>query len=105
MGSDVLDEVIARCADLEIGLADASLVVLVRRHGVADVLTLHERHFRALRIAGRKRFKLCRSTGRIAGASLKNVVTLLNASPGKYRYASAGKSSPLHLAAERGKLG
>jgi predicted nucleic acid-binding protein len=35
--------------DLELELADASLVVLSMRHEARDVLTLDERHFRALR--------------------------------------------------------
>jgi predicted nucleic acid-binding protein len=45
---------------LELGLADASIVVLAERHGVRDVLTLDERHFRALRVGpGRtKRFRV-----------------------------------------------
>jgi predicted nucleic acid-binding protein len=51
-------EVIDRYASLKIGLADASLVVLAARHGARDVLTLDERHFRALRIGQRKRFRL-----------------------------------------------
>ena len=51
-------EVIDRYADLEIGLADASIVVLAERHGVREVLTLDQRHFRALRIERRKRFKV-----------------------------------------------
>jgi hypothetical protein len=41
--------VMARYADLRIGLADASVVVLSERHRALDVLTLDERHFRALR--------------------------------------------------------
>jgi len=41
--------VIARHADLGIGLADASIVVLSRRLGCLDLLTLDERHFRVLR--------------------------------------------------------
>ena len=40
--------VIDRYPDLGLGLADASLVVLAERHGAADILTLDERHFRAL---------------------------------------------------------
>jgi predicted nucleic acid-binding protein len=52
------NEVIARYRDLNIGLADASIVVLAERHSTADVLTLDERHFRAMRIAGRKRFRI-----------------------------------------------
>lgn len=51
-------EMVERYADLEIGLADASIVVLAERHGVAEVLTLDQRHFRSLRIEKRKRFKL-----------------------------------------------
>jgi uncharacterized protein len=42
-------EVIHRFSDLQIGLADASIVVLAERHGCAEILTLDERHFRALR--------------------------------------------------------
>lgn len=41
-------EVIDRYRDLELGLADASLVVLAARHDVRDILTLDERHFRAV---------------------------------------------------------
>lgn len=40
--------VIERFADLEVGLADASIVVLANRYGCRDVLTLDERHFRVL---------------------------------------------------------
>ena len=40
----------------------------------------------------------------IQGKSLKEVVTLLKTSPGKYRYATAGNGSPPHLAAELFKL-
>ena len=41
-------EVIAQYRDLELGLADASIVVLAERHGTVDVLTLDQRHFRAV---------------------------------------------------------
>ena len=51
-------EVLVRYADLEIGLADASIVVLAERHAASEVLTLDQRHFRALRIERRKRFKI-----------------------------------------------
>jgi predicted nucleic acid-binding protein len=51
-------EVVERYADLEVGLADASLVVLAERYGVSEVLTLDERHFRAMRIQQRKRFRI-----------------------------------------------
>ena len=40
--------VIEQYSDLGIGLADASIVVIARRHRTRDVLTLDERHFRAL---------------------------------------------------------
>jgi uncharacterized protein len=51
-------EVLRRYSDLNIGLADASLVVLAQRHGTLDVLTLDERHFRALRGPGERPFRL-----------------------------------------------
>lgn len=41
-------ELIRRFEDLEIGLADASIVVLAERHSCARLLTLDERHFRLL---------------------------------------------------------
>jgi predicted nucleic acid-binding protein len=47
-----------RYHDLDIGLADASIVVLADRYGVLDVLTLDHRHFHALRGPGRRRFRL-----------------------------------------------
>jgi len=50
--------VVQRYRDLRIGVADASLVVLAERHNVRDVLTLDERHFRALRVARRRRFRI-----------------------------------------------
>ena len=51
-------EVIDRYADLAVGLADASIVVLAERHSTNTVLSLDERHFRAMRIDRRKRFKV-----------------------------------------------
>jgi predicted nucleic acid-binding protein len=51
-------EVIEAHGDLEAGLADASIVVLSRRHQALDVLTLDERHFRTLRGAGGRPFRL-----------------------------------------------
>ena len=51
-------EVMLRYSDLDIGIADASIVVLARRHGAAEVLTLDERHFRTMRIEGRRRFTI-----------------------------------------------
>lgn len=41
--------VIERYRRMKIGLADASLVVLAARYGTTRVLTLDERHFRAIR--------------------------------------------------------
>ena len=51
-------DILARFPKLRIGLADASLVVLAERHKTRNVLTLDERHFRALRTRDRKRFKI-----------------------------------------------
>lgn len=50
--------VIDRYHDLGIGLADASIVVLADRYGTDRVLTLDERHFRALRTLDGKPFTL-----------------------------------------------
>jgi hypothetical protein len=50
--------VLERYPDLELGLADASLVVLADRHQVTDILTLDERHFRALRGPRGRPFRL-----------------------------------------------
>lgn len=50
--------VIERYGDLEIGLADASLVVLSERHDCLDLLSLDARHFRTVRGAGGAPFHL-----------------------------------------------
>jgi predicted nucleic acid-binding protein len=50
--------IIVRHADLRIGLADASNVVLADRHDTLDVLTLDERHFRTLRGPGGRPFRI-----------------------------------------------
>lgn len=42
-------EILDRYKDLDLGLADASLLVLAERYDTRDVLTLDERHFRAAR--------------------------------------------------------
>ena len=52
------ERVIGRHADLAVGLADASLVVLANRYGVRDILTLDERHFRVLRGPGGRPLRL-----------------------------------------------
>jgi uncharacterized protein len=50
--------VIRRYADLEVGLADASIVVLAERHQTVDVLSFDSRHFRAMRGPGERPFRL-----------------------------------------------
>lgn len=50
--------VVERYADLDVGLADASLVVLANRYGARDLLTLDERHFRVLRGPRGRPFRL-----------------------------------------------
>jgi uncharacterized protein len=50
--------IIERYGDLALGLADASIVVLAERHDTRDVLTLDERHFRAVRMSKGRRFRL-----------------------------------------------
>lgn len=50
--------VMEKYEDLRIGLADASVVVIAKRHRALDLLCTDERHFRALRGPGGKRFRL-----------------------------------------------
>jgi predicted nucleic acid-binding protein len=50
--------VVARYRDGDVGLGDASIVVLANRYGILDVLTLDRRHFAALRGPGGRRFHL-----------------------------------------------
>jgi predicted nucleic acid-binding protein len=51
-------EVIEAHGDLDVGLADASIVVLSRRYETLDVLTLDERHFRTLRGSAGRPFRI-----------------------------------------------
>lgn len=51
-------KVLERYPELDLGLADASVVVLADRHGVSDILTLDERHFRSIRRSDGRRFRL-----------------------------------------------
>ena len=50
--------IMERYADLRVGLADASVVVLAQRHRTLDLLSTDERHFRALKGHGGKAFRL-----------------------------------------------
>jgi predicted nucleic acid-binding protein len=52
------ERIVGRYSELQIGLADASLVVLANRYGVRDLLTLDERHFRVIRAPGGRPFRL-----------------------------------------------
>lgn len=51
-------DIIERYGDQNIGLADASLVVLAARYRTDRVLTLDHRHFRVIRTASGKPFAL-----------------------------------------------
>jgi predicted nucleic acid-binding protein len=51
-------DIVARYDTLGIGLADASMVVLAGRFDTRDILTLDERHFRALRDPQGRPFRL-----------------------------------------------
>lgn len=51
-------EIIDRYSALDLGLADASIVVLALRHGLDAVVTLDERHFRAVRGPGDRPFRI-----------------------------------------------
>jgi predicted nucleic acid-binding protein len=50
--------IIERYEKLEIGLADASVVVLADRHRTRDLLCTDQRHFRQMTARGRKPFRL-----------------------------------------------
>jgi predicted nucleic acid-binding protein len=50
--------IIQQYSDLELGLADASILVLADRHGATDILTLDQRHFRAVRGRAGRTFRL-----------------------------------------------
>ena len=50
--------VVQKYADIALGLADASIVVLAHRHDVSDVLPLDERHFRTVRRSNGRPFRL-----------------------------------------------
>jgi predicted nucleic acid-binding protein len=50
--------VISHYSDQDIGLADASLVILARRYRTDRVLTLDHRHFRVVRTLAGKQFKV-----------------------------------------------
>ncbi len=50
--------ILERYADLDLGLADASNVVLAERHATQDILTLDERHFRAVTTPSGQPFRL-----------------------------------------------
>jgi predicted nucleic acid-binding protein len=50
--------IMERYADLRVGLADASVVVVALRHRTGDLLCTDERHFRALRGTGGRPFRL-----------------------------------------------
>lgn len=52
--ADVCDEY----ADLELGVADASIVVLAHRHRTSQILTLDQRHFRAVKSLRGRSFRL-----------------------------------------------
>ncbi len=50
--------IIGQYSDLKLGLADASIVVLASRYQCLDVLTLDQRHFRAVRGPGGAPFRI-----------------------------------------------
>ncbi|MFU8889176.1 MAG: PIN domain-containing protein [Trueperaceae bacterium] len=54
----VVADVVERYADLRIGVADASLVVLADRYATSRLLTLDRRHFDAVRTLGGAPFTL-----------------------------------------------
>ncbi len=55
---DAATGVMKAYADLQIGLADASIVVLAEKHATVDVLSFDLRHFRAMRGPRGRPFRL-----------------------------------------------
>ncbi|MEX2431417.1 MAG: VapC toxin family PIN domain ribonuclease, partial [Dehalococcoidia bacterium] len=51
-------QVLERYADLDLGLADASVVVLASHYACFDILTLDHRHFRAVVAPNGQPFRL-----------------------------------------------
>ncbi|MGP0070617.1 MAG: type II toxin-antitoxin system VapC family toxin [Bryobacteraceae bacterium] len=51
-------ELLKKYADLDIGLADASVIAAAERRGAPRILTIDERHFRAIRASDGKPFTL-----------------------------------------------
>lgn len=51
-------DVMATYEDLDIGLTDASLVVLAKRYNTNEILTLDQRRFRAMRSLSGRPFKI-----------------------------------------------
>ena len=60
---DQARRVMARYADLRIGLADASVVVIAHRHRTVDLLCTDLRHFRVIRSLDGKPFRLLPEDG------------------------------------------
>ena len=56
-------DIVSRFDTLGIGLADASIVVLADRYDISEILTLDERHFRALRDARGRALRLLPTDG------------------------------------------
>jgi uncharacterized protein len=56
-------QIVVQYRDLRLGLADASIVVLAERHRTLDLLTLDERHFRAIAGPGGKPFRILPADG------------------------------------------
>lgn len=55
---DAATGVMKAYADLRVGLADASIVVLAEKHATVDILSFDRRHFRAMRGPGGRPFRL-----------------------------------------------
>lgn len=55
---DAAMRVIDQYGSLQIGLTDASIVVLAERHNCLDLVTLDQRHFRAISGPGGRPFRL-----------------------------------------------
>lgn len=59
----ICSEIVERYRDQEIGVADASLVLLADRHSTSRILTLDRRHFEVLRSLRGGRFEILPERG------------------------------------------
>jgi len=64
--------------DLKIGLADASTILLAQHYSCRDILTLDERHFRAMHFSARTPFRLLPSDSSLSARTTRSTARSLH---------------------------